>query len=168
MKIEPRKEHEWLQKFVGEWAWEGEAIMGPDQPPMKSSGTETVRSIGGLWILAEGKGDWAPSEGKADTPDCGPATMLLTLGYDPRRERYVGSWVGSMMTHMWVYEGSLDAAGATLTLDTEGPGMAGDGSLARYQDIYEVVSEDHRLMRSQVLIEGEWKQFMTAHYRRTG
>jgi len=168
MKSEPQKEHAWLQKFIGDWAWEGEAMMGPDQPPLKSSGTETVRSIGGLWILAEGKGDWEPTESKDEMSGCGPSTMLLTLGYDPGRARYVGSWVGSMMTHMWVYEGALDAAETTLTLDTEGPSMAGDGSLARYQDIYEFVSVDHRIMRSQILIGGDWKQFMTAHYRRIG
>lgn len=26
-----------------------------------------------------------------------------------------------MMTHLWIYEGSLDQAGRVLTLDTEGP-----------------------------------------------
>ena len=33
MKAEPQKEHQWLQKLVGEWTSEGEADMGPGQPP---------------------------------------------------------------------------------------------------------------------------------------
>ena len=55
MKAEPQKEHLWLQKLVGEWTCEAEMTMKPDEPPAKSKGTETVRSLGGLWILAEGE-----------------------------------------------------------------------------------------------------------------
>ena len=57
MKVEAQKEHHWLERFVGEWEYEGEAIMGPDQPPMKWKGTESVRSIGGLWVQGEGTGE---------------------------------------------------------------------------------------------------------------
>ena len=46
---EPQKEHQWLHKLVGKWTFEGECSMGPDQPPMKNTGKETVRSLGGLW-----------------------------------------------------------------------------------------------------------------------
>jgi len=46
MKTEPQKEHQWLQQLVGEWTYEGEASMGPDKPPEKFQGTESVRSIG--------------------------------------------------------------------------------------------------------------------------
>lgn len=42
MPVQPQKEHQWLQKLVGEWTYESEALMGPDQPPVKSTGTETV------------------------------------------------------------------------------------------------------------------------------
>jgi hypothetical protein len=158
MQSEPQKEHQWLKKLVGEWTSEAEMQMGPDKPPAKSQGTESVRSLGGLWILGEGQ---------ADMPGCGPATMILTLGYDPQKKRFVGSWVGSMMTHMWVYDGALDATGNTLVLDTEGPGMAGDGKMSKYQDVIEFKSDDHRILYSQVLgDDGKWTRFMTAHYRR--
>lgn len=56
-----------------------------------------------------------------------------------------------MMTHMWIYDGALDASGKVLTLDTEGPSFAGDGKLARYQDIIEIVSADERRLSSRVL-----------------
>jgi len=159
MKTEPQKEHQWLQKLVGEWTYEAEAKMGPDQPPVKSQGTESVRSLGGLWILAEGQGEM---------PGGGPATTLMTLGYDPQKKRYLGTWVGSMMTHMWVYDGALDTAGTVLVLDSEGPSMAGDGKMAKYQDVIEFKSNDHRILASQVLgDDGQWNRFMTAHYRRT-
>ena len=158
MKAEPQKEHEWLQKIVGEWTFEGECIMGPDQPPMKSTGSESVRSIGGLWVMGEGQGE---------TPDGGPATSIITLGYDPQKQRFVGTFVASMMTHLWSYEGALDADGKVLTLDTVGPTFSGNGTTAKYQDIIELRSDDHRVLRSRMQDEqGKWHEFMTAHYRR--
>jgi len=158
MIAEPQKEHRWLEKFVGEWTFEGEATMAPDQPPVKSTGTESVRSLGGLWILAEGQ---------SEMPGCGPATTIMTLGYDSQKGRFVGTFIASMMTHMWVYDGGLDATGKVLTLDTVGPSMAGDGRLVKYQDIIEIKSDDHRVLSSQVLGEdGAWHSFMTARYRR--
>jgi hypothetical protein len=159
MKAEPQKEHHWLQKLVGEWTCEGEAQMAPDQPPMKWEATESVRAVGGVWIVAEGKGEM-PGTNE-------PTTTLLTLGYDPQKKRFVGTFVGSMMTNMWVYDGALDASEKLLTLDTEGPNMAAPGTMAKYQDIVEIKSDDHRLLRSQMLGEdGKWIPVMTATYRR--
>jgi hypothetical protein len=91
MEAKPQKEHQWLQKLVGEWEFEGKAAMGPGQPPAKFTGTESVRSLGGLWFLGEGQGE---------TPGGGAATTMLMLGYDPQKNRYVGTWIGSMMTHL--------------------------------------------------------------------
>jgi len=158
-QAEPQKEHQWLQKLVGEWTIEGEAEMGPGQPTSKSKGAESVRSLGGLWFLAEGKGEM---------PGGGEATTLMTLGYDPQKRRYVGTWVGSMMTHLWVYEGELDAAGRVLTLAAEGPNMAAEGKTAMYRDVIEFESNDHRTLTSYMQgDDGQWQRFMTAHYRRT-
>ena len=93
---------------------------------------------------------------------------LMTLGYDPEKKRFVGTWLGSTMTYLWVYDGELDAAERVLTLNAEGPSMAGDGTTAKYQDVIELVSDDHRLFRSRVLgDDGQWNEFMTADYRRT-
>jgi hypothetical protein len=93
--------------------------------------------------------------------------MIMTLGYDPMKNRFVGTFVGSMMTNMWVYEGALDAKGTTLTLDTEGPSMTGDGSIAPYRDVIEMKSDDVRVMTSQGQgPDGKWVAFMTTTYRR--
>jgi hypothetical protein len=158
MKSELQKEHQWLQKLVGEWTYEAEASMGPGQPPTKSTGTESVRSLGGLWVLAEGQGEM---------PGAGLATTVMSLGYDPQKKRYVGTWIGSMMTHLWLYNGTLNASERVLTLDTEGPDFAGEGRMAKYKDVIEFKSDDHRVLTSHTLgADGEWRGFMTAHYRR--
>ena len=95
--------------------------------------------------------------------------MLMTLGFDPAKGTFVGTWIGSMMTHLWVYaEGRLDAGGRVLTLESEGPSMTGEG-LARYRDVVEVVDDDHRTLTGNVLGEdGAWQPMMTVRYRRQG
>jgi hypothetical protein len=159
MNTEPQKEHKWLQQLLGDWTYESEMEMGPGQPPEKCPGTESVRALGELWVVCEGRGKM---------PDGGPAIMLMTLGYDPAKKAFIGSWAGSMMTHMWIYRGALDAAQKVLTLDTEGPSFAGDGKMARYQDLITIKSDDERELSSRVLQDdGSWKHFMTATYRRT-
>lgn len=158
MPAQPQTEHQWLQKLVGEWTYETETMMGSDQPPVKSTGTEIVRSLGKLWILAEGQGEM---------PGCGPAATLMTLGYDPQKQRYVGTWVGSMMTYLWQYDGELDAEETVLTLNSDGPAMTGEEKLGKYKDVIEFKSNDHRVLTSHMLGgDGQWQGFMTAHYWR--
>lgn len=132
--------------------------MGPDQPAMKSGGVEVVRSLGGLWTIGEGE---------SDMPDDGAKWQsVMTLGYDPVSKRFVGTFVASVMTHLWIYNGSLDADEKVLTLDTEGPSFTGEG-MTKYQDIIEFISDDHRTLSSQAIgPDGQWVKFMRAHYRR--
>lgn len=160
MRIEkPQKEHLWLQQLLGDWTFESEMEIAPGQPAMKSGGRESVRAIGGFWVQGEGSSQMTGSD---DTD-----TMLITLGYDPRQNAFVGNWVGSMMTNMWVYKGTLDASQKVLTLDTEGPGFSGDGKLARYQDVITIKNSNERTLHSQTRQDdGSWKRFMIATYRR--
>jgi hypothetical protein len=155
MQANPEKQHRWLQKLVGEWTYETD-LSAPAAE--KASGTERVRQLGDLWVLAEGEGRM---------PGGTAATTLMTLGYDPAKRRFVGTWIGSMMTHLWVYDGELDAAERVLTLNSDGPSMTGDGSLAKYQDIVEFMSDDHRVLTARAqTTAGNWQPLMMVHYRR--
>jgi hypothetical protein len=155
MQATPEREHRWLQKLVGEWTFETDASASASE---KASGTERVRQLGDLWVLAEGEGRM---------PGGVAATTLMTLGYDPAKGRFVGTWIGSMMTHLWVYDGELDPAGRVLTLNSEGPNMTGNGSLSKYQDIIEFRSDDHRVLTARTqATDGRWQQLMMIHYRR--
>ena len=158
MKVEPQNEHRWLQKLVGRWSVEGEAAMGPDKPVEKWTADEIVESIGGLWMQCVGRGQM---------PGGGESTTVMTLGYDPQKQRYVGSFIGSMMTYQWVYEGTVDAAGTKLTLETIGPDFGTEGAMAHYRDVIEFVDDDHRTLTSHMQgSDGQWTPLMSAHYRR--
>ena len=157
MNPEPQKEHKWLRKLLGDWTFESE-VSEAGKPSDKCAGAESVRALGDLWVVGEGTGDM---------PGGGTAKTVLTLGYDIQKKRFVGTWVGSMMTNLWVYDGYLDENSNKLTLESEGPDMSGSGKSARYRDIIEFASDDHRILRSETLGEdGKWTQFMVMHYRR--
>jgi hypothetical protein len=152
---EPQKEHEWLQQLVGEWETEGEALTEPDKPPVKTKGTESNRSIGGFWVQGEHKGDFFGT----------PFTGIVTLGYDAGKKKYIGTWIDSVLPHLWKYEGTLDAAGKILTLETEGPGHEA-GKMAKYREAIEVKSKDHKVLTSATEKDGKWVSYLTVNYRR--
>jgi hypothetical protein len=157
MKAELQKEHEWLARFLGTWTVEMDGPPSSDQPA-HPAWTETVRSLEGAWIVGEARGSM---------PDGRQSTTVTTLGFDSAKGRYVGTFIGSMMTHMWVYEGTVDASGEVLELDTDGPTFDGSGGTAKYKDSHQFVNEDYRILRSRALQpDGEWREFMVADYRR--
>ncbi|MES2570285.1 MAG: DUF1579 domain-containing protein [Verrucomicrobiota bacterium] len=153
----PVKEHAWLQQFVGEWETEGEIDMEPGNPPIKVHGSESTRLLGGFWVVGDGK---------SEMPDM-PFENRLTIGYDPEKQKYVGSWIDSMTGYFWKYEGTVDASGTTLTLNTQGPCPKTPGQLASFKEVTEFKNPDHRIFTSSIQGEdGHWTQMVVIHYRR--
>jgi hypothetical protein len=154
---EPAEEHQWLKQFVGEWTSESDAKAGPDQPPIKCKGTMSSRMLGGFWVVSEVKSDMGEIKVNA----------VQTIGYDPEKKKYVGTWVDSMTNHMWHYEGTIDESGKKLTLEAEGPNFMSAGQTAKYRDAYEFKSEDHIVATSSMQgDDGKWVTFMTGDVRR--
>lgn len=153
----PEKEHQWLKRFVGEWQTHSEGKMGPDVPPMECEGTMSSRMIGELWVINEMKGE------AMGTPMVG----IQTIGYDPERKKYIGTWVDSMANHLWRYDGTLDESGKRLTLEADGPNFMAGGEMTKFRDSYEFKSDDEILVTSSMLGEdGDWVTFMTGTSKR--
>ena len=107
------------------------------------------------------------ADGQGETPGGETATTLMTLGYDPQKKRFVGTFIASMMTYLWLYDGELDETERVLTLNSEGPDFSQEGKTAKYKDVIELKGDDHRVMTSHYLgDDGNWQVFMTANYRR--
>lgn len=154
----PAKEHVWLQQLAGEWEMTGEATMDPTQPAMKCTGSEKARMLGGFWLVSEGRGEMPGMPG--------PMNSVLTLGYDPQKGKYIGSWIDSTSSYFWKSEGSVDASGKVLTLESEGPCPMKPGT-AKFRDVVEIKSNDHHVLTSSMQgDDGKWQKMMTAHYRR--
>ena len=92
----------------------------------------------------------------------------MTIGYDDVKARCVGTFVGTMMTTLWVYDGMLDVPTDTLKLFSDGPSFIEEGARGKYMDVMELPSDEHRVFNSYYLnAAGEWERFMTTHYHRT-
>lgn len=133
----------------------------PGAPRETLTGTETVRSLGGIWIVADTI---------SQMPGGGTGEMSMTLGYDPDKGSYVGTWIGSMVNWLCVYDrGELDASCTSLSLYTTGPSMTGGGGTKNYRDVITSLDADTRTLVGQVQDEqGNWQEMMKVEYRRKG
>ncbi len=148
----PQTEHVFLERLVGTWDVTSSTMSGGER------WTETVRSLGGIWFVAEGNGNMPGGEA---------ATTILTLGYDPARGKYVGSWIGSMMNYLWVYEGDVSDDRTVLSLYTTGPDFTEPGAIGEYREQIIFRDDDHRIFVSSARQpDGGWKPFMEAQYAR--
>lgn len=156
-KLEVLDQHRWLQQLVGEWICTMNTPMPNGEMPPPA--TEKVRALGEIWVQGETH---------TEMPGMGLAVMQMTLGYDAQKKRFVGTWLGSMMNYLWIYEGDLDASGKKLILNAEGPAMMlGPGKTAKYHDIITIVGPNERTLTSEMQQpDGSWQQFMTATYKR--
>jgi hypothetical protein len=158
MMTRPVAEHEWLKKLLGVWKIETEMSMGPGEPTMTSTGTETVTSLGGLFAFGEGKNTM---------PNGMEMIFKSAIGYDVSFKEYRAVWFASVSSHIWKSTGVLSEDGKTLTLNCVGPNMVKDGETANYRDVIQLIDDNHRTLTSFGEDEnGNWNQFMKASYTR--
>jgi hypothetical protein len=123
----PTPEHKRLALDVGVWDATLKFWPPGTTEPVSSKGVETDRMLGDLWVLSDYKGEFAgaPFEGRGQT------------GYDPKKGKYVGTWVDTMSLSVTVMEGTFDEATKTMTMssDEADPG-SGKPMKARYVTQY--------------------------------
>lgn len=155
--VAPGSEHTWLKQFVGEWNSEAHIMMAPGQPPTIAQGKEVVRSVGELWVVGELNSVFVGQ----------PFTGVMMFGYDTRKKQFISTWIDSMETHLWQYVGTLDKESNTLTMTTEGPNPMMPGQTAKFKEVFEFKTPDHRVLTSSVQgADGEWITMITVHYHR--
>lgn len=153
----PTAEHQLLERFTGEWATTSEGSMGPDQPPMTCIGTMKSSMLGSFWVVNNMRGEVMGT----------PMHGIQTIGYDTTKKKYVGTWVDSMMNHLWRYEGSYDPDSKKLTLEADGPNFMAGGKTTKFRDAYEFAAPDRIIATSSMLTEeGKWVTFMSGEITR--
>ncbi|MES2996504.1 MAG: DUF1579 domain-containing protein [Verrucomicrobiota bacterium] len=149
---EPVKEHEFLKQFAGEWTVETQLFMEPGKPPVTVKGTESAKMLGGFWVVGETKCEMMGQ----------PFTGIMSLGYDPEKKKYTGTWIDSMTSTLWTYTGSVDETGKILTLECAGK-CPMDGKFYQMRDTTEWKSPDQRVMKNERKGEdGKWVTGMTS------
>jgi hypothetical protein len=90
--------------------------------------------IGGLWLLSDYQSDvfGQPFEGRGQT------------GYDPKKNKHVGTWVDTMSDHIILTEGTYDEASKTLTVFSDETDQA-TGKPARAKYVTEFKDDDTRV-----------------------
>lgn len=135
--VKPSPQHAFLKKEEGTWDATMKIFMGgPDAPPETCKGVEKNKMLGGFWLISEYEGDFGGQ----------PFSGLGTVGYDPVKKKYIGSWVDSVTPHLTLMEGTYDEAKKTLTLLTEGINPA-TGKPVKERHLHEYKDEDTRILK---------------------
>lgn len=93
----PGPEHEKLAAMAGSWTFKGTFWMGPDAPPMTSTGTAERKMILGGRVLVEK----VKSEFQGE-----PFEGLAMTGFDNVAGQYWGTWVDNMGTGIMLSTGT--------------------------------------------------------------
>ncbi len=105
----PGSPHQRLAKLEGSWTTKTTAWMEPGQPPVEGKGTcEQKMLLGGRYLQQEYKGEMMGE----------PFTGINLIGYDNHTKKYVSTWVDSMSTAIYCFEGTGSADGKTITQET--------------------------------------------------
>ena len=101
----PGAPHKLLASLTGRWHTHTKAWMEPGKPPMESEGTsEHKMLLGGRYLHQEFNGNMMGA----------PFTSIGITGYDNNTQRYVSTWMDSMSTGIFFFEGTADAEGRTI------------------------------------------------------
>jgi hypothetical protein len=149
-------QHAWLEQLVGDWDIETESFV-EGKPVRASSGKESAIMLGGRWLMADG-------EMQGGSPRILSRT---TYGYDPQIKKFTGTFVSSVDSTLWVYSGTLDATGTTLTMEALGPIQKSPGGKLKFHDRITIIDAHHRSVVSEALAEnGQWVVFQRSLYTR--
>jgi len=102
----PGAAHKRLAKLEGSWTTRTRAWMEPDQPPMESTGTcEQKMLLNGCYLQQEYRGDMMGQ----------PFTGINLIAFDNHTKKYVSTWIDSMSSGIYVFEGEADGSRKTIT-----------------------------------------------------
>jgi hypothetical protein len=102
----PGEPHKMLASLEGSWTTKTRGWMEPDKPPTDSTGTcEQKMLLGGRYLQQEYTGDMMGE----------PFTGINIIGYDNHTKKYVSTWIDSMSTGIYCFEGTVSSDGKTIT-----------------------------------------------------
>lgn len=152
----PTQEHAWLQRLTGDWISEVEFCCAPGQS-IKTTGSEHARMLGGFWFVTESASDSTEM----------PFSSIFSVGYDPVKGKYIGTWIDTMLSKLWTYEGDVNELGTVLTLNATGSCPHEPGRVRQFRERIELVDKDHKVFTSSILEEdGSWTTCVTVQSRR--
>lgn len=151
---QPVEEHKMLKAEVGTWKAEMKMWMPGTEEPLIAQGQEVNKMMGDFWVMSDFSASimGQPFEGKA------------TLGYDPVKKKYIGTWCDNMNAHMSFMEGTYDKATKTMTMMVTGTGP--DGKPSKGKNVIENKDDGSRVFTMYMAAPGsdEMKKGMEITY----
>jgi hypothetical protein len=156
---EVTKEHKILKRDVG--VWEAEMKMwsgGPDSEPMVAKGMERNRMLGEIWLITSFEGELGGQKfiGHGMT------------GYNPAKEKFVGTWIDNMETHINHMEGTYDEKADELTMIMTGIDPATKKE-TKAKTVTRFPDRNTRVFTMFMAVPGEddgWVKSMEINYKR--
>lgn len=101
----PGAPHHLLAGLEGCWTTRTKAWMGAEQTPLETSGTcEQKMILGGRYLQQEYTGEMMGES----------FSGINLIGFDNQRQRFVPTWIDTMSTGIYYFEGQADASGRTI------------------------------------------------------
>jgi len=98
--------HQQLAYLEGTWTTRTRSYMEPDKPPMETTGTCVQKMLlGGRYLQQVYTGDMMGD----------PFSGINIIGYDNHTGKYVSTWIDTMSTGIYYFEGTMAADGWTIT-----------------------------------------------------
>jgi hypothetical protein len=105
----PGAPHKMLAKLAGTWTTRTRAWMEPDKPPMEGTGAcEQKMLLDGRYLQQEYASEMMGS----------PFSGINLIGYDNHTRKYMSTWIDSMSTGIYYFEGTAGADGRTITQES--------------------------------------------------
>ena len=102
----PGPQHKLYASMVGTWNTKTKSWMAPTEPPMESGGScKHTMLLDGRFLRQECTGDMMGQ----------PFTGVGLNGYDNHTQKYVSTWMDSMGTGIYFFEGTSSEDGKTIT-----------------------------------------------------
>jgi hypothetical protein len=110
----PGASHRLLAWMAGSWNVKSSCLMEPGGKPIESTGTSEQKMVlGGRFLQQDYSGDMMGT----------PFSGIGYCGYDNHTEKYISTWMDSMGTSIYYFEGTASADGRTInqTCDYDDP-----------------------------------------------
>lgn len=133
--MQPVEQHRKVLAGVGDW--EGSVFMtvpGMDEP-MEMPCVESIKAVGNFWTTSEFTGDFGGAE----------FTGVSQMGYDPKKKKYVGTWIDNQHPYMAMMEGDWDAK---------------KNAIVMHYDMFDTMSGSFLKMRNET-VHADGKYVMT-------
>lgn len=102
----PGAPHKMLSRLAGSWTIRTKAWMEPDKPPMEGTGIcEQKMLFDGRYLQQKYAGEMMGD----------PFSGINIMGYDNHTKKYVSTWIDSMSTGIYCFEGTGSEDGKTIS-----------------------------------------------------